>query len=98
MLEKGLTVVLVLFIIPELLGLFLLRFFKKENTNLFFAFIIGYIIEFAICQIVAVPYIYMEKTLTELMNVLTKITVIICGLSIILNLKKIKEIFITIFK
>lgn len=98
MLEKGLTVVLVLFIIPELLGLFLLRFFKKENTNLFLAFIIGYIIEFAICQIVAVPYIYMEKTLTELMNVLTKITVIICGLSIILNLKKIKEIFITIFK
>lgn len=98
MLEQGLTIVLVLFIIPELLGLFLLRFFKKENTNLFLAFIIGYMLEFAICQIVTVPYIYMEKTLTELMNILIKITTIICGLSIIINLTKIKDIFIAIFK
>lgn len=98
MLEKGLIAILVLLIIPELLGLFLLRFIKKENTNLFLAFIIGYVIEFAICQIVTVPYIYMEKTLNELMNTLGKITLIICGLSIIINLTKIKDIFITIFK
>ncbi len=98
MLEKGLTIVLVLFIIPELLGLFLLRFLKKENTNLFLAFIMGYVFEFAICQIVTVPYIYMEKTLTELMRVLTKIIAAICGLSIVINLTKIKEIFISIFK
>ena len=98
MLEKGLIVALVLFVIPELLGLFLLRFFKKENTNLFLAFVIGYVLEFAICQIVTVPYIYMEKTLTELINVLSKITIIICGLSIVINLTKIKDIFITIFR
>lgn len=96
MLEKGLSIVLVLFIIPELLGLFLLRFLKKENTNLFLAFIIGYVLEFAICQIVAVPYIYMEKTFTELMNILTIINLIVCGISAILNLTKIKEILKTI--
>lgn len=98
MLEKGLITVLVLFIIPELLGLFLLRFFKKENTNLFLAFIIGYVFEFAICQIITVPYIYMEKTLTELMSVLSKIIAVICGLSIVINLTKIKDIFMSIFK
>lgn len=98
MLEKGLAIVLVLFIIPELLGLFLLRFFKKENTNLFLAFIIGYIVEFAVCQIVTVPYIYMEKTFTELMSIFSKIILVICGLSIIVNLTKVKEIFKTIFK
>ena len=41
---------------------------KKENTNLFLAFIIGYIIEFAICQIVAVPYISPSNKLKKIPN------------------------------
>lgn len=97
MLEKGLMMVLILLIIPELVGLFILRFFKKENTNLILAFIIGYLIEFAVCQLVIVPYIYLEKTLTELINILTIIFGSISVLSIVINLTNIKNIVTSCF-
>lgn len=97
MLEKGLMILLILLIIPELVGLFILRFFKKENTNIILAFIVGYLTEFAVCQLVAVPYIYLEKTLTELINVLTIIFGSISVLSIVINLTNVKNIVISCF-
>ena len=96
MLEKGLMIVLILLIIPELVGLFILRFFKKEKTNLILAFVVGYLTEFAICQLITVPYIYLEKTLTELINILTIIFGSISVLSIVINLTNIKNIVISI--
>ena len=97
MLEKGLMILLILLIIPELVGLFILRFFKKENTNLILAFIVGYLTEFAVCQLIAVPYIYLEKTLTELINVLAIIFGSISVLSIVINLTNVKNIVISCF-
>ena len=97
MLEKGLMILLILLIIPELVGLFILRFFKKENTNIILAFIVGYLTEFAVCQLIAVPYIYLEKTLTELIKVLTIIFGSISVLSIAINLTNIKNIIISCF-
>ena len=98
MLEKALMSILILFIIPELIGLFILRFLKKENTNLILAFIIGYLFEFAVCQIAGVPYIYKEKTLTELIGVLAITFGIISIVSFILTLTNIKNIFKEFFK
>ena len=96
MLEKGLVMILVLFIIPELIGLFFLRILKKENTNLFLAFIMGYVLEFAFCQIFAVSYIYLEKTLTELIIVLGIISLSLCVVSVVINMFKAKDILKTI--
>lgn len=96
MIEKALMALLVLFIVPELLGMLVTRFFKNEKNNLILSFIIGYIIEFAICQLIIVPFIYEEKTLTYLIDVLIKIFGVLSILSIIINIFRIKEIFIVI--
>lgn len=95
MLVKGLMIILILLIIPELVGLFVLRFFKKENTNLILAFIIGYLVEFAVCQLITVPYIYMNKSLTDLITIVSIILGGISILSIIVNYKNAKNIAIS---
>lgn len=98
MIVKGLISILILFIIPELVGLFVLNFFKKENTNLILAFIIGYLVEFAVCQLIAVPYIYMNKSLSELIIILSIILGGISILSILVNLKNVKNIVTSTLK
>ena len=59
MIIKGLIALLTLFIVPELLGLLFLKFNKKEKSNLIFSFVIGYLLIFAVCQLISVPFIYL---------------------------------------
>ena len=47
---KMLMSLLVLFIIPELVGLLVVRFNKNDKNNLIYAFVIGYLVEFAIMK------------------------------------------------
>lgn len=93
MIVKGLIALLALFIVPELMGLLILKFFKDEKNNLIFAFIIGYLAEFAISQLITVPLIYLGASLTLLVIILVIIFVGMSVASIILNYKNAKEIY-----
>lgn len=98
MITKAIVAIIVLFIIPELLGLLILRFWKEQKNNIIFAFVLGYIVEFAITQLISVPLIFKDATFTELMNLYIAI---IGGLSIfsfIINIFRIVELFKSIFK
>ena len=90
---KGLLICLYLIIIPELLGLLLLKFMKKYENNIIFAFVLGYLSEFAICQLITVPMIFFKASLETLLYIFQLVIIFICIISIILNIKRIKEIF-----
>ena len=92
MILKILLSILVLFIIPELLGLLICRFIKKEKNNIIFAFVIGYLLEFAIGQILAVPMILYEVSFSVLFNTYVIIISVLSIISFLINVIRIKEI------
>lgn len=92
MILKILLSILVLFIIPELLGLLICRFIKKEKNNIIFAFVIGYLLEFAIGQILAVPMILYEVSFSALFNTYVIIISVLSIISFLINIIRIKEI------
>lgn len=92
MITKALITALALFIIPELLGLLILRFWKDQKNNIILAFVLGYIVEFAITQLISVPLIFDGQTLTELVNRYVIIIGILSVLSFIINIWRIVEI------
>lgn len=89
---KMLMSLLVLFIIPELVGLLVLRFTKNEKNNLIFAFIIGYLVEFATAQILTVPMILYEMSFTVLLKTYSITMLVLAIISLIVNIVRIKEI------
>lgn len=90
---KALISILVLFIIPELLGLLFVRFIRNDKNNLILAFVIGYLTEFAIAQILTVPMILYEVSFTTLLKTYTIIISILAVLSFFINIIRVKEIF-----
>ncbi len=97
MIEKGLIALTIFLIVPELIGLLVLKIFGKEKDNLVFAFVLGYLLEFSICQLVSVPLIYKDATLTQLVNILTIIFGILSIISIVFLLKDVVKIIKKIF-
>lgn len=84
----------ILFVIPVLLGLLVLRLFlPKEKNNLVLAFIVGIISEFAICEFISVPMIHYGKSFTGLMKLYTIIVASLSIVSVIINFFNIKGIF-----
>lgn len=83
---------IVLFIIPILIGLLTRKFLGENKNNIILFFIIGYIIEFAICEILAVPMIYLECSFKTLLYSFLSIILGLCVISFILNIRNIKEI------
>ncbi len=95
---KGLIAVIIFLIIPIFLGLLILRFLEKEKNNVLFAFVIGYIVEFAVCELISLPMIFMEKSYNTLLCVYAAIILLLTLISFILNLKNIKELIKVNFK
>lgn len=95
---KGFVTLIVLFIIPELIGLLITNFLNKEKGNLILSFILGYLAEFAICQIITVPLIYAKVNFTVLRCVFWSIIAILVITSMIINRKRFKNIFIDSIK
>lgn len=92
MILKFLLSVLVLFIIPELIGLFICRFIKKEKNNIIFSFVLGYLIEFAIAQVLSVPMILYGVSFSVLLNTYIVIISVLSLLSFFINIIRIKDI------
>lgn len=98
MILKGIFALLFLVIIPELLGLIVTKFLDKEKNNLILAFVIGCLIEFAICQLVAVPLIFMNASFTTLLYIYIGINLVLSIVSIYLNVKRLKELLVNNLK
>lgn len=98
MTSKILLSILIFIIVPELLGLIITKFMKKEKNNLIFALILGYLIEFSICQIITVPMIFAEKSFSELFDIYIKINIGLSIFSILLNITRLKELIKEAFK
>ena len=88
---KIFLIILWLFIIPELMGLFI-TYFYNEN-NIIQSFVIGYLFCFAVCQFVAIPLIIFGFSFKLLLYLYASILIIISSISVILNKNKIKNIF-----
>lgn len=89
---KILLSLIILIIMPTILGLLVRKFLNNEKNNLLIFFIIGYMIEFAICQLLAVPMIYSECTYKTLLYLFLLICMILSGISIKINKKYFNEI------
>lgn len=95
---KLLISIVVLLIIPELLGLLIIKFIKNEKNNVIFAFVIGYLLEFAIAQVITVPMIFFGISFFTLLKVYSAIILILSFISLIMNMMRIKEIFLSIIE
>ena len=98
---KFIMAILVLLVIPELIGLLIVNFIQKEKNNIILSFIIGYLTEFAICQLVAIPLMFLKASFLVLLYSFGTIVVLLSIASIIVNIKRFKEIIlssINIFK
>lgn len=81
----------ILFLIPEIIGLLFTSFLKKEENSIFLAFIIGYVFNFAIFQLLVIPMIFYKARFETLVNVYIVIEAIICIISLIVNCKNLKH-------
>lgn len=93
MIIKALIAILALFIVPELLGMLILRFWKDQKNNIILAFVLGYIIEFAVGQLVSIPLIFKGASFTELVNIYVSIIGALAIISFLINIWRIIDIF-----
>lgn len=98
MILKCIMTLIIFVIAPFLLGLLITNFLKKEKYNLLFAILIGYLVEFAICELISVPMIFMGKNFIFLFKTYVIIVGILMIISIIINRNNFKEIFYATIK
>ncbi len=91
---KCLLIVIFFFIFPTLVGMNFTRFIKDEKDNIIYAFILGYIVEFGIFQIYAIPCIVSHQSFSLLYYLFIGTVSALSILSIILNVKNYKSMFI----
>lgn len=77
-------------VVPILLGK-LITYFREEKKVITIEIVLGYIFEFAILQLIALPLIFLKSTFKTLLVSYCTIIVILSLLSIILNLKDLKK-------
>ena len=98
MILKGLITLIIFVIAPFLLGVLVTNFLEKEKNNLLFAILIGYLVEFAICELISVPMIFLGRSFNFLFVTYILIIGILMIASIIVNRNNFKEMFFTIVK
>lgn len=80
-------------IIPCFIGLNIIKYLKKENTNIFLAYIVGILINFLVFEILAIPFTFAKFTFNALANTWTVLILILLVISIIFNKNNFKSIF-----
>lgn len=90
---KGLIALVLFLVVPLLLGFLILNFIEKEKNNSILAIVVGYLIEFAVCELLAVPMIFMQKSYNTLLCIYSLTIIILCMISIKINFRRGKEIF-----
>lgn len=91
MVLKGIMLILLFGVIPEFVGLLMTSCLKKEKS-IFLNYIYGILSEFAVLQILAIPMIFTKCKFSTMANTWFCIIIGLTIISLILNIKKIKEI------
>ena len=91
MILTGLIAILSFIIVPVLVGFNIVKFLKNDNKSILFAYVVGYLIELAICELIAVPMIFLKCKFTTLLYTFIGINCILCLISILINFKRIKK-------
>lgn len=86
MILKGIKALIILVIFPELLGMLITKFENKQY-KVFLNYIYGIMIEFAVCEIFAVPLIMLKTSFTTLLVSWLCIIFALSMLSIFINRK-----------
>ncbi len=89
---SGFLCIIYFFIIPTLIGLVFTYFMKKEKNSLMYSWIIGFLTEFAICQLFTIPYTFAGKSFNSLFYTCIGIYLVISVVSILINFKNVKDI------
>lgn len=76
----------IMFIVPILLGMLVNK--KTKNKNILLDFALGYMVEFSILQIIAIPMIFLNFKYTTLLYTWISIIFLLLIISIISNFKK----------
>ena len=84
--------ILWLAIIPCFIGLYIIKFAKKDNKNIFMAYIVGILIEFLVFEILAIPFTFQKLSFSFLKNVWISVMSVLTIASIVLDAKNFKEI------
>ena len=93
MIKSIILIILLMFGIPILLGLGILKFDKKGNKNICLAIILGLFLELLVFELLAIPMTFLGCSFTLLKYSWLVIMIILSGVSIFLNRKNTKEIF-----
>lgn len=97
MVLTGVIAILSFIIVPVLVGFCIIKFMKNDSKSILFAYVVGYLIELAICELISVPMIFLKCKFTTLLYTFIGINCILCLASIFLNFKNIKEIILSNF-
>lgn len=82
---------IILIIIPEVLGLLFTKFMKEKN-NLLWAFVIGYLFEFASFELIYLPMYFADCSFKTVQYTWSAVILISVVASVILNRKRFKEL------
>lgn len=75
-------------LLPFLLGLLYTRFVEEEKDNILLHMTAGYVIMFGLFEIVALPLVWLRQSLTLLMGIYGGILILLAGISLVLNWKR----------
>ncbi len=89
---KAMLCFLVLLVVPVVLGLLVTKFMKEKN-NLVWAFVIGYLLEFASFEVIYLPMYFAKCSFKQVQYVWSIVILIIMLISLIINRKRGKELF-----
>lgn len=90
--------ILYMLLIPSLIGMIYTYFSKDNKNNILLAFVAGYIIEFALFEIIAIPITFLKIKFTTLLLIWNILLIALSIISVILNIKRYKEFFKYNFK
>ena len=85
-------IIINLVVIPLLIGMLYTKFISQKQNSLFFNFLAGYIIMWAIFEIITLPMTYLGASLTRLQQVYIVVLLLLVLLSLVLNFKRIGKI------
>lgn len=92
MIISFILLIVLLLIIPTIIGVSIIKYDKKNNENILFAFIIGILIEFMVFEIIAIPFCLFRFSFISLRNTWILSILIITTISIFYDKKILKEI------
>ncbi|MBO5303763.1 MAG: hypothetical protein J6A92_06905 [Lachnospiraceae bacterium] len=98
MIKSLVLIAVFLVLLPFLLGLLYTKFIENDKNNILLQIVAGYVMMFGIFEIVALPLVFMRKSLTMLVMVYGGILLLLAVVSLLLNYKRILVIFSESFR